>query len=207
MKTLPIILIFLFGVPGLYAQHHHGADADNDLKAGEVTAGQSLYHLDSPWTTHRNETLKLSEFTGSPVIVVMFYGNCREVCPILIQDAWRLYNTVDASQRKTVKVLAITFDTENDTPEVLQDYAKYEQLDIPGWHFITSEDATVRSLAMMLGVQYSKKSDGHFAHTNLVTVLDKEGKIALRVEGLNQPMAEAAAVVNSFVHATKEKEQ
>ncbi|SHF80182.1 protein SCO1/2 [Fodinibius roseus] len=196
MKTLPIILIFLFGGTYLYAQHHHAAD--NELEAGKINAGHSLYHLDAPWTTHRDETVKLSDFRGSPIIVVMFYGNCREVCPILIQDTWRLYNRVDTSRRETVKVLAITFDTENDTPEVLREYANYEQLDIPGWHFMTSEDATVRSLAMMLGVQYSKKSDGHFAHTNLVTVLDEEGKIARRVEGLNQPMEEAAAVIDSM---------
>ncbi|WP_372638838.1 SCO family protein [Fodinibius sp.] len=205
MKTLPILLIFLFGVTSLQAQHHHAAD--NELEAGKISAGYSLYHLDAPWTTHRNETVKLSDFSGSAVIVVMFYGNCREVCPVLIQDAWRLYNRVETSRREAVKVLGITFDTDNDTPEVLRKYAKYEQLDIPGWHFMTSEDATVRSLAMMLGVQYSKKSDGHFAHSNLVTVLDKEGKIARRVEGLNQPMEEAAAVIDSVVIANKEKEQ
>lgn len=205
MKTLPVLLIFLFGVTSLRAQHHH--EAANELEAGQISPGQSLYHLDDCWTTHRDETLMLSEFRGSPVIVVMFYGNCREVCPILIQDVWRLYNAIDASQKEKVKVLAITFDTENDTPEVLRKYVRYEQLDIPGWHFMTSEDTTVRSLAMMLGVQYSKKSDGHFAHTNLVTVLDREGKIAMRVEGLNQPMDKAAAVIDSVVNANKVKEQ
>lgn len=203
MKTISIILFSLVLATSLNAQHHHGADSE--LDAGEINAEYSLYHLDAPWTNHRNENVKLSDFRGSPVIVVMFYGNCTEVCPILIQDAWRLYNMVNKSQRETVKVLGITFDTENDTPEVLNDYAKYEQLDIPGWHFMTSEDANVRGLAMMLGVQYSKQSDGHFAHSNLITVLDGEGKIARRVEGLNQPMEEAAAVINSIINTNKDK--
>ncbi|GAA5521374.1 SCO family protein [Aliifodinibius salicampi] len=197
MKMISIILLSLFLVTSLNAQHHHAADGE--LGAGKISAEHSLYHLDAQWTNHRDETVKLSDFRGSPVIVVMFYGNCMEVCPILIQDAWRLYSSVDESVRGDVNVLAVSFDTENDTPEVLNNYAKYEQLDIPGWHFMISKNATVRSLAMMLGVQYSKKSDGHFAHSNLVTVLDKEGKIAIRMEGLNQPMGEAAAVINSIL--------
>ncbi|MDZ7689625.1 MAG: SCO family protein [Balneolaceae bacterium] len=129
----------------------------------------------------------------------MFYGNCTQVCPILIQDTWRLFSMLAEADRATVHVLAITFDTENDTPEVLHEYAEYEQLNIPGWHFLSSEPANVRTLAMLLGVQYSKKSDGHFAHSNLVTVLDGQGRIAKRVEGLNQTMDEAAETIRSII--------
>lgn len=190
MRSLSFILLMLTCGMSLNAQHHHSGD--NTLSAGEVSSEHSLYHLDAQWTDHRGESYSLSDFSGEPVIVVMFYGNCTQVCPILIKDAWRLYSTIDKQVRDSVNVLAITFDTENDTPEVLHDYAEYEQLNIPNWHFMTSESANVRSLAMMLGVQYTKKSDGHFAHTNLVTVLDKQGRIAKRVEGLNQPMEKAA---------------
>ncbi|MDZ7657700.1 SCO family protein [Fodinibius sp.] len=197
MKKFYLILIFLLTATSLSAQHNHGAD--NTLNAKEVDSEHSLYHLEAKWTDHRGETVSLADFRGTPVIVVMFYGNCTDVCPILIQDAWRLYSGVDESLREDVNVLAVSFDTENDTPEVLNNYAKYEQLDIPGWHFITADDADVRTLAMMLGVQYSKKSDGHFAHSNLVTVLDEEGRIAHRVEGLNQPMNKAEATIESIM--------
>ncbi len=203
MKKLYLIVILLLTATSLSAQHNHSSD--NALHVREVDSEHSLYHLDAEWTNHRGDTVTLDDFKGKPVIVVMFYGNCTEVCPILIQDTWRLYSGVDESVRDEVNVLAVSFDTENDTPEVLHEYAKYEQLDIPDWHFMTSENASVRSLAMMLGVQYSKKSDGHFAHSNLVTVLDGEGKIAKRVEGLNQPMEKAAAVINSIINTNKNK--
>ncbi|NIT58793.1 MAG: redoxin domain-containing protein [Aliifodinibius sp.] len=164
-----------------------------------MNSEHSLYHLDAEWTDHRGDVVRLDDFKGEPVIVVMFYGNCTDVCPILIQDTWRLYSSVDESVREHVNVLAVSFDTENDTPEVLNKYAKYEQLDIPGWHFMTADDTDIRTLAMMLGVQYSKKSDGHFAHSNLVTVLDEKGRVAQRVEGLNQPMDEAKATIESIM--------
>lgn len=197
MRSLSFILLMFACAVSLSAQHHH--NSDNTLRAGTVNSEHSLYHLDAQWTDHRGESYSLSDFSGKPVIVVMFYGNCTQVCPILIKDAWRLYSSVDKQIRDSVKVLAVTFDTENDTPEVLHDYAEYEQLNIPDWYFMTSESANVRSLAMMLGVQYTKKSDGHFAHTNLVTVLDKQGRVAKRVEGLNQPMDKAAEEIKSIM--------
>jgi protein SCO1/2 len=196
-----MLLIFVCAM-SLSAQHHHKGGA---LGASEVSSEHSVYHLDAEWTSHRSETYSLSDFSGQPVIVVMFYGNCTQVCPILIKDAWRLYSSIEKPMRDSLNVLAVTFDTENDIPEVLRDYAEYEQLNIPGWHFITAEQANVRSLAMMLGVQYTKKSDGHFAHTNLVTVLDKKGRIVKRVEGLSQPMDEAAEEIKSIMAKGKQQ--
>ncbi|MGM0547541.1 MAG: SCO family protein [Bacteroidota bacterium] len=200
MKKIFLITLLLFTATRLLAQHNHNHNADDALSTTEVDAEHSLYHLDVEWTDHRGDTVTLDDFSGQPVIVVMFYGNCTDVCPILIQDAWRLYSSLEESVREDINVLAVSFDTENDTPKVLDEYAKYEQLDIPGWHFMTADDADVRTFAMMLGVQYSKKSDGHFAHSNLVTVLDEKGRIAQRVEGLNQPMNEAAEVIESILN-------
>ena len=197
MKILTAILLIATFTVSVSAQHQHDAD---EMSAEGVNTEHSLYHLDAEWTDHRGETLALSNFEGEPVIIVMFYGNCTEICPILIQDSWRLYRTLDQSQRESVNVLAVSFDTENDTPEVLFEYAEQEQLNIPGWHFVTSDDASIRSLAMMLGVQYTQKSDGHFAHSNLITVLDGKGRIAERVEGLNQPMDEAAAKIRAIIN-------
>ncbi len=199
MKNLLLIILLFFTASSLVAQHNHNHSADNTLNAKEIDSEHSVYHLDAEWTDHRGDVVRLDDFKGEPVIVVMFYGNCTDVCPILIQDTWRLYSSVDESVREHVNVLAVSFDTENDTPEVLNKYAKYEQLDIPGWHFMTADDTDIRTLAMMLGVQYSKKSDGHFAHSNLVTVLDEKGRVAQRVEGLNQPMDEAKATIESIM--------
>lgn len=201
MRTLITFLVAFAGIlsQDVIAQHGHHGHEKEALKAESVYADHSLYHLDSEFTDHRNESVQLGDFKGDPVIVVLFYGNCTQVCPILIQDTWRLYNSLDESIQAKTNVLAVSFDTENDTPEVLRDYAEYEELDLPNWHFITGKRTDIKMLATMLGVKYQQTSDGHFAHSNLVTVLDTEGKIAKRVEGLNQPMEEAAAVIESML--------
>ena len=194
-------LIFLFsGFGVVQAQHSH--QNHNAMDTKEVSSEHSVYHTQAEWTNHRNETFLLHELKGKPVIVTMFYGNCTQVCPILIRDANRVFTAVDSSLRNDVQVLAITFDTKNDTPEILKAYANKKELNIPQWHFVTGPDAAIRELAMMLGVQYSKKSDGHFAHSNLVTVLDSKGRIVHRLEGLNQPVDEAARWIENQLTIT-----
>lgn len=194
MKTLTILfaltLAMLVTEAPLLGQNHNMNH--NALSANPVESEHSLYHLKDTWTDHRGHQFELADLQGNPVVVVMFYGNCTQVCPILIRDARRVYEAVDSELRDEVSVLAVTFDPDNDTPDVLKDYAVNKGLDIPEWQFVTGEQAGIRKLAMVLGVQYAEKSDGHFSHSNLVTVLDIEGRILQRIEGLNQPVEEAA---------------
>jgi protein SCO1/2 len=201
MKTIIAFTLSFLGILSLeaFAQHSHNGHEKEALNAGTVHADHSLYHLDSEFTDHRNEVVKLGDLQGEPVIVVLFYGNCTQVCPILIQDTWRLYSSLDESIQQKVNVLAVSFDTENDSPDVLKKYAEYEELDIPGWHFLTGKHTDIKMLATMLGVKYQQTSDGHFAHSNLVTVLDTEGKVAQRVEGLNQPLEKAARIIEEML--------
>lgn len=199
MKSLTLfttgffILIFAQAVMGQHLNH-------NAMDTQSVESEHSIYHMNATWSDHRGDTFQLSDLTGKPVVVVMFYGNCTQVCPILIRDANRVYEAIDENLRRDVKVLAVTFDPKNDTPGVLKNYAIKKDLNKPQWHFTTGKPAAIRELAMLLGVQYAQKSDGHFSHSNLVTVLDSEGRIAHRLEGLNQPVEEAANWINQQIH-------
>lgn len=189
------VLFFLMFAQAVMGQHMN----HNAMDAQPVESEHSIYHMDATWTDHRGETFQLSDLQGQPVVVVMFYGNCTQVCPILIRDARRVYEAIDENLRSDIKVLAITFDPKNDSPEVLKNYAIKKELNVPQWHFTTGNPADIRELAMLLGVQYAQKSDGHFSHSNLVTVLDSEGRITHRLEGLNQPVEEAADWINQEI--------
>jgi protein SCO1/2 len=178
------------------AQHHNGSHSNsNALSVNQIESDHSVYHSNAVWTSHRNEKIRLSDFSGRPVIAVMVYGNCTQVCPILVRDARRVFEGVDEELRSEVHVAVITFDPENDTPERWMEYAEQYGLNLPQWQFLTGSSSQIRELAMMLGVEYIKKSDGHFAHSNLVTVLDGKGRIAERLIGLNQPVNEAVSSI------------
>lgn len=171
-----------------HAHHDHIA-----MDAAPVDAEGSLYALDREWTDQAGRTLRLADLAGSPSIVVLFYGNCTTACPILLHDATRLEAALPEAVRARTNVLAVSFDTATDTPEVLAEYARTRGLDDDRWRFLHADRAQVRELAMLLGVRYRDNGDGSFSHTNLITVLDGEGRIIHRVEGLVRPMDDAAA--------------
>lgn len=197
-KTLTILLAISIMPVLAFTQHQHGKHSNsNELDVQEIEAGFSVYHSNAVWTSHRNEEVRMSDFEGRPVIVVMVYGNCTQVCPILVRDAKRVFEGVDMELRNEVNVAVVTFDPENDTPVKQMDYAEQYGLNLPQWHFLTGKPGQIRELAMLLGVEYIKKSDGHFAHSNLVTVLDEKGVIAERMIGLNQPVGDAATFIES----------
>lgn len=196
---LPILLTFLFAdVLGQQPER-----MQTHTKAEGSVNEYSVYQSDALWTNQRNEIFQLREFIGKPAIVTMFYGNCLQVCPILIRDANRIYEAVDESLRDQVQVLAITFDPENDTPETLRNYAERYELNHPQWHFLTGSPAPIRELAMLLGVQYRKDSYGHYSHSNQVFVLDDDGVIIYTLEGLNQPVEEAADWIEEHLKSSR----
>ena len=97
--------------------------------------------------------------------------------------------------REDTRFVLVSFDTVTDTPDRLRTYAASHAVDDARWYFLSGERAQVRALAMLLGVQFHDTGNGMFDHSNLITVLDRDGRIAHRVEGLMQPMDAAAAAL------------
>jgi len=168
--------------------HDHGHEHDmgqmQELESDAIKHSESLHQIPTKWVNQNSETKQIKDFAGEPLIVVMFYGKCTETCPMLIQRTWKLYSSLSEETQEKLNVLAVSFDYKNDTPEALKEYAEYEQLDLPGWHFVTADQTDIRQLATLLGVQYRERSDGHFDHSNLITVLDNYGNISRRIEGI-----------------------
>jgi protein SCO1/2 len=201
LKTIIVTLVITVCANLVYAQHsNHNHHESEDLGLQKNHSPLSLHQIDTELTSHRKESLKLSSFTGETVIVVMFYGSCTNVCPILIKDAWRLYSGLTKSAKKNTSVLAVSFDPENDTPEVLHNYAEYEQLNLPDWHFVTASESGIRLLATVLGVQYKKRASGMYDHSNALTIIDDEGNISKQLEGLNKPVDEMVTHIEHISH-------
>lgn len=173
--------------------------ADKTLSALSVTHELSLHQMNATWTNQNGEDHQLIDLKGQPIIVVMFYGKCTGSCPVLMQQTWKLYQEISPDVQKDVQVVAVSFDYKNDTPDALKMYAEYEQLDLPNWNFVTAPHSSIRELAMLLGVQYRERSDGHFEHTNLITILDSDGRISERIEGLNGDLKTSARTIEQLI--------
>ncbi|AMV72480.1 SCO family protein [Desulfuromonas carbonis] len=79
--------------------------------------------------------------TGEPVIVDFIYGTCTTICPVLSAGYANLQRKL-AKEGRSVHLVSITIDPENDTPRVMKDYlARYRAK--PGWDFLTGSRADI----------------------------------------------------------------
>jgi protein SCO1/2 len=81
----------------------------------------------------------------------------------------------------------------------LAELARLHGVDGARWHFARTSESSVRELAALLGIRYRKMAGGEIGHSPLIALLDRNGEVALRVEGsigdpapLARAMADAA---------------
>lgn len=176
---------------------HHAVHGEA-LPAGELP-GTSLFHLASAWMDHRGRSFALPELRGRPSVFVMFYGDCTTACPLLVKAAQDIEAALPEDLREEVGFVMVTFATEADTPEKLRAYAAAKGLDRENWRWLVGSPLQTRQLAALLGVQYRDLGNGMFAHSNVVTVLDREGVPLARIEGLGaDPGPAVGALLRAF---------
>lgn len=157
-------------------------------------SARSIYQLDARWTDDGGRTVTLASLRGRPVVVAMFFASCEYACPVLVNDLARLRAQLPEAVRAETRFLLVSFDTARDTPSALQAFRSRMALDA-GWTLLRGDDDAVRELAMVLGVKYKQDARGQFSHSNLLTVLNREGEIAHQLAGLNGDVSEAARAV------------
>jgi protein SCO1/2 len=174
--------------------HTHGQAPENELPAGDVTA-ESLYQLPSLWTAATEQRLRLGDLRGKARVLVMHYASCEYACPILLSILKNIEGALEPAVRDRVGFVAVTFDPAHDTPAVLRAYGTKMALDPAHWTLLRGEPEDTLELAVLLGVKYRKDPQGGFAHSNLITVLNKHGEIVHRHVGLQQSVADTLAVI------------
>lgn len=147
---------------------------------------KSLYQTESKWTTDAKKQIKLADLKGRPQVVVMFFASCQYACPILVHDLSRIEVALKPELREKVGFTLVSIDTRRDTPEVLAEFRKTRSLSPTNWTLLLGESDDVLELAALLGVKYKQEASGQFAHSNIITVLDGDGKIVHQLTGLGR---------------------
>lgn len=187
------------------AEHHAMAHSHHSsLEAAAVSYHDSLYHFAGRWLSHRQNTLQLQDFKGQPVLISMIYGSCRTACPLLVLDAKNLLDQLPPELKTTVQVVFASFDHQRDQPQALAEYAeKVGALD-NNWHFLHGQPDDIRTLAALLGIRYRQNDNGNFDHSNVLSLLDQQGRIVWRAEGLRQDPSAGIATLQHLLHQKEE---
>jgi protein SCO1/2 len=163
-------------------------------KAGAPLSARSIYQLDAAWTNDAGSTVRLAALRGRPVVLAMFFAQCEYACPILVRDMQRVRAALPEALRAQTQFVLVSFDTARDTPAALRAYRERMALDA-GWTLLRGDTAAVQELAMLLGVKFKQDARGQFSHSNLFTLLNRDGEIVHQQAGLQEDVSETVAAL------------
>ena len=165
-----------------HKQMNH-ADMNAQEPAEALGQDYSIYQAGGDWTDHRGNTFELDNLKGKNQVVVMAYTSCQHTCPILVQSMKQMYKEMTPVARAQTEFLLATLDTERDSVEVMKNFAEHNDLG-DNWRLIRSDEASTRMLANTLNIKYQFADNGDINHSNLISVLDKEGRLVAQGVGV-----------------------
>ncbi len=153
---------------------------DNSVKAeGKKLGDYTLIDQDGV-------EFKLSEYfgKGKPLVLSYVYTTCPQVCPTITMELKKAVDGARTKYGKRFEVLTIAFDTANDTPAAVNEYARRFADDFRGFRFATGDEETITGLLDETGFFRVKQDDGSFDHMDMVTVVKPDGTIYRQVYSL-----------------------
>src|SRR5205814_1760358 len=132
-------------------------DGGGDRGARGATApaphlsGESLYQLESTWTTDRGERVHLKDLSGSAEVMAMVFTRCPTLCPTLVHDLKAMDASMRGGTRAGTRYVLVTIDPGHDTPAALREFRARRGLAPRRWTFLCGDDPTTRELAAVLG--------------------------------------------------------
>ncbi|TAM97217.1 MAG: SCO family protein [Chitinophagaceae bacterium] len=165
----------------------------------ESIAQNSLYQLSGDWTNQYGKEVSLNQLTGKVQVTAMIFTHCGYACPKMVDNMKAIEEKLPKELKNKVDFLLISFDSKNDTSARLNQYAAQKQLD-DSWTLLHGSSDQVRMLSMLLQIQYAPLQGGGFNHSNAITILDKEGGISQRIEGLEINVDQAVNAVKEAVN-------
>ncbi len=189
---ISIFLLLYLTIPSCKQESHH-PEMNHSLPSGIQTGG-SLFELDENWILPNHQTFRFGELKGKPFLISMFYSSCQSVCPRIVDDLKRISGEIKKKTNQSPKIILVSFDPEKDTPEKLNEYLSEMKLD-SNWYLLHGKEEQVRTLSVILGINYKKLGSGDFNHSAIISLISKEGNIQTRVEGTS---ANIDSILNSF---------
>jgi protein SCO1 len=128
--------------------------------------------------------VSLGDFRGKVLAVNFIYTSCPDICPLLTQKMAQVRDALSVDFVPRVAFVSITVDPENDTPDVLKNFADAFGANSGGWAFLTGPPAAVRAVIGHYGVVAIKNPDGGIDHTALASLIDRRGMLRVQYAGI-----------------------
>lgn len=174
-----------------------GAKSTATAETPATRAFTTLYDLPGRWTNQAGESIELASLRGKVRVLSMGFTRCNYACPRIFADMQSLEKQLGPDASK-VAFTFFSIDPANDKPDTMS--AKMAELGMSPdrWTFLAAPDPVIRELAVALDFKY-QFVEGFFAHSNLIAVLDAEGKVVHREEALGPDLAPTLATLRRLL--------
>ncbi len=166
IERIPDSLLTLVSVPSRFGQIH-GNDRQSPIKVGERLQAFSM--LDQDGNRFDSEYLR-----GDITVLTFIYTSCPvpDFCPLMSANLDEINRSLTAEEREQVMLLSISFDPQNDSPEVLKEYAK-KYLQTTNHLYLTGDIETIQRITSEFGVFTTFATD-QIIHNLQTAILDKD---------------------------------
>jgi formylglycine-generating enzyme required for sulfatase activity len=155
------------------------------------------YDLPGTWQTQDSKPVPLASLRGKVSVITMGFTRCKFACPRTLGDMQRIEKQlgVDASR---IAFIFLSIDPENDTAVRMKRTLEERHMNPNRWTFLTAPEDIVRQAAVALDFKY-QLIDGFFAHSNLIAVLDEDGRVVHREEALDADITPTVNAVRDLL--------
>ena len=170
----------------------NGVSEEGAAHEAPAATGALLTAFRGTLTDAAGHTRTLAEFRGAPFVASVLYTRCATVCPRVVAQLARFERA--AGESPAPHFVLFSLDPAHDTPADLRAFMTAHALDSTRWTLLVPEPALLPPLASALGVAWRPGPDGGIAHSAVIAMVDRSGRVRDRRVGLSgEPAALVAA--------------
>jgi protein SCO1/2 len=132
-------------------------------------------------TNQHGEAVSAADFHGQVWVANIIFTRCAGPCPAMTKAMKQIQDATD----KRVRLVTLTTDPDNDTPEVLKRYGEKFGADFNRWSFLTGSKEQIARLAIQgLKLTAQEKPDSErenpadlFIHSAAFVVIDRSNNL------------------------------
>ena len=193
-QGLTLILAGLFFLAGTNDVLSQSTELVDSLSR-DITIEQKLdeqVNLGLTFTNEAGETVPLGTYFGQekPVVLMLVYYGCPMLCGQVMQGAVKSLKQVPLDIEKDYEIVTVSINPDEDHELASQKKGSFVNLfnrdgADKGWHFLTSDSASVAKLAEQVGFKYYyDEKMGQYAHSAGIMVLTPTGKVSKYFYGI-----------------------
>jgi protein SCO1/2 len=140
----------------------------------------TIYHTIPHFEFINQDNMKVSsdDLLGNIYVADFFFATCPTICPKMTTNMAYIQNKF--KDKEDLKFISMTVNPENDTPELLREYADKVHADTKSWSFLTGDKDKIYDVAFkgfFVSTMKDSIAPGGFLHSKMLILVDRKGRV------------------------------